>query len=201
VLRSSGSLALAFSRLDTAEHYFLRAIELDPLSAAGYHYLGLVYQMGGRLDEAERALRRALEILPQRTTTLAVLSLTLLALGRGEAALAAAALEPEGVYRLFAQAIIYHALGHHADSDAAILELSERYADGGAYQIAEAHAARGEVDRAFEWLERAHATRDSGLTLMKSDLHLRSLRDDPRYDLMLKRIGLEEGVPGRDPHP
>jgi hypothetical protein len=41
------------------------------------------------------------------------------------------------VYRLFAQAIIYHALGHHADSDAAILELSERYADGGAYQIVE----------------------------------------------------------------
>jgi hypothetical protein len=100
--------------------------------------------------------------------------------------------EPEEAYRLFALAIIHHAQGRGAESDAALRDLSEKHAEGAAFQVAEVHGARGELDRAIEWLERAYAQRDSGLAFMKTDPNLRSLHGDPRWGALLKRVGLAE---------
>jgi hypothetical protein len=61
-----------------------------------------------------------------------------------------------------------------------------------AYQIAEVHAARGEANPAFEWLERAYAQRDSGIAWSKVDPHLRSLRTDPRWEVFLRKMGLAD---------
>jgi serine/threonine-protein kinase len=58
------------------------------------------------------------------------------------------------------------------------------------YQIAEIHAFRGEKERAFEWLERGLAVQDSGMRYTKRDPLLRSLRDDPRYAALLRRLNL-----------
>src|SRR5213592_3248551 len=55
-----------------------------------------------------------------------------------------------------------HSLGRAAESDAALTKMIDDGAAAG-YQIAEACAWRGEVDRAFEWLENAYAARDPGL--------------------------------------
>jgi hypothetical protein len=49
----------------------------------------------------------------------------------------------------------------------------------------------GEVDRAFEWLERAYSQRDPGLTEMKVSSRFRSLHSDPRWGAFLKKMGLE----------
>jgi hypothetical protein len=98
--------------------------------------------------------------------------------------------EPDEIYRLWALATIYNALGRREQSDKALHELIERGAADAAFQIAELHAARGEADAAFEWLERAYAQRDTGLTLIKSRLRLRSLHSDPRWESFLKKIGL-----------
>ena len=54
-------------------------------------------------------------------------------------------------------------------------------AQGAAYQIAEAYAWRGEKDKAFEWLERSYRQRDGGLSAIKYDPLLASIRGDPRY--------------------
>ena len=72
-----------------------------------------------------------------------------------------------------------------------LLELSEKYASDSASQIAEVHAARGEVDRAFEWLDRAYAQRDPGLAGMKVSAQFRSLRGDPRWGALVKMMGFE----------
>jgi hypothetical protein len=56
--------------------------------------------------------------------------------------------------------------------------------------IAEVYAYRGEADRAFEWLERAHAQRDGGLAETKGDPLLKSLERDPRYAAFLKKMRL-----------
>ena len=85
---------------------------------------------------------------------------------------------------------MHHALGHTAESDAAREELIQKCAEHGAYQIAEAHAARGEVDPAFEWLERASAQRD--FMAMNRSRYLRPLRSDPRWGPLLKNVGLYE---------
>ena len=98
--------------------------------------------------------------------------------------------EPEPVYRLQGQALAYHALGRKKEADAALAELIAKYQADGAFQIAEVYAVRGEADRAFEWLERAYAQRDVGLTSMKGDPLLKSLERDPRYVAFLKKMRL-----------
>jgi hypothetical protein len=57
---------------------------------------------------------------------------------------------------------------------------------------------RGEADRAFEWLERAYAQRDGGLTEMKGNPLLKNLERDPRYAAFLKKMRLPTCVPGRN---
>jgi hypothetical protein len=60
----------------------------------------------------------------------------------------------------------------------------------GPFQVAQAHAMRGEVDQAFEWLERSYAERDPGLTEMKCTPCLRPLHGDPRWGEFLRRLWL-----------
>ena len=76
---------------------------------------------------------------------------------------------------------MHHALGNRVASDAALKKLRKEDPVGIAYQFAEIHAYRGEIDLAFEWLERAEATNDSGLTDAITNPLMRSLHDDPRW--------------------
>ena len=50
--------------------------------------------------------------------------------------------------------------------------------------------SRREADRAFEWLDRAYAQRDGGLTYLTASPLLTSLRGDPRYTALLKKMRL-----------
>jgi tetratricopeptide (TPR) repeat protein len=145
-----------------------------------------------RFAEAEAAFRKTLELAPQRVVTRGYLSMTLLAQGRSEEALAEAKREPEEQFRLWTLAVLHHALGHRAESDAALHDLIATHATEAAVQIADAYATRGEVDRAFEWLERAHAQRDGGLVELKVCPHFRSLHGDPRWGAFLTKMGFDE---------
>jgi hypothetical protein len=78
-------------------------------------------------------------------------------------------------------ALAQHSLGHARETQQAMDEMTGTMASQGAFQIAEVHAWRGEKDQAFIWLERAYAQRDAGLTSIKWDATLASLRTDPRY--------------------
>ena len=57
-------------------------------------------------------------------------------------------------------------------------------------QIAEIYAVLGEADRAFFWLEKGFQERASRLTNMNIDPQFDSIRSDPRYADLLRRIGL-----------
>jgi hypothetical protein len=89
-------------------------------------------------------------------------------------------------------ALAHHALGQRADSDAALAELMKLDPVGIAYQLAEVHAYRGEIDSAFEWLERSAETHDSGLTNARVDPLLRNLHADPRWGAFLSRNSLAD---------
>ena len=56
--------------------------------------------------------------------------------------------------------------------------------------IALIHAALGEPDQAFAWLERAYQRRAWDLIQLKVDVRFDSLRDDSRFAALLTRIGL-----------
>jgi tetratricopeptide (TPR) repeat protein len=191
VLRRAGVLGMTEGRLEDTIDLYRRALEQDPLSAGTYHNLAMVLHAAGRLDEAEAACRKGLELTPQRTATRARLALVLLALGRNGEAAKAVADEPDEAFRLWALTIMQHVLGCAEQSEHALRDLIEAYADDSAYQIAEACGARGEADAAFRWLERAYAQRDGGLLDLKTSPYFRSLHADPRWDAFLKKMGFE----------
>ncbi|HEY7379515.1 MAG TPA: tetratricopeptide repeat protein [Steroidobacteraceae bacterium] len=192
VLRQVGRLAASLGRLDEAIGLYRRAIEQDPLSAAAYASLGLALDEADRLAEAEQAYRKALELAPQRTLVHAGLGLNLLAQGRGDEALDEAQREPELWRRLWALTIIHHASGRGGEADAALDELIAKHAEDAAFQIAIVYATRGEMDFAFEWLERAYLQRDTGLSQMKPSQLLRPLHADPRWNALLRKMGLAD---------
>lgn len=192
VVRAAGLLAFCLGRFDQAIELCRRAVEQDPLSVSSYAYLGRAFRGAGQLEEAEGAFRKGLEMSPESTATHLLLAMVLDAQGRREEALAEILQERADWARLYGLAIIHQTGDRPAESDAALRELTEKCGTSAAYQVAGAHAARGEVDAAFEWLERAYELRDSGVALTKVEPLLRPLHSDPRWRPFLRKVGLED---------
>ena len=76
-------------------------------------------------------------------------------------------------------------------SDAALQRLIDEYGPAVSFQIAAAHAWRGEVDAAFDWLERAYRERDPGLGESVAYPLLRALHVDPRWPALMRKKGFE----------
>jgi len=167
-----------------------RAIALDPLNVHAHRYLGLFSLFAGYLEQAEAAVKDALELSPLGGITNACLGDVYLELGRFPEALAAFEKEPHEGFRLLGLAAAYHALGRKAQSSAALEQLGELPMH--AYLNAQANAECGNIDLAFEWLERAHKQRNAGLSQMKFQPSLRSLHGDPRWPLFMKKMGLDD---------
>jgi TolB-like protein/cytochrome c-type biogenesis protein CcmH/NrfG len=189
VLDGAAMLAYKLGRLDEALTLGRRVLVQDPLSAAFWHNLGLTCHAAGLLDESEKAFRRALELAPQRFVTAALLALVLLDKGRVDDASEQAMHEPDEFWKTWSLAIVQNATGQKAGSDALLRKLTEEYSDGNAFQIAEVHSMRGEIDAAFDWLERAYTEHDSGVTHAKVDPRFLPLHDDPRWPEILKKFG------------
>ena len=60
------------------------------------------------------------------------------------------------------------------------------------YQIAQYYADLAEKDHAFEWLNTAFQEHDTFLTALRTDCILDSLRSDPRYAELVRKIGLPQ---------
>ena len=190
-LRHAAGLAFRLGRLDEAIALWGHAIEQDPLNATAYHSLGITLDAADRLAEAEQAYRKALELAPQRHGAHAFLGLNLLAQGRSDEALEEALREPES-WRFYALAIVHRAAGRGAEADAALNELIARHAADAAFQIAVVYAAGGDMDIAFQWLERAYIQRDPGLSDLKGISLLRPLHADPRWSALLRKMRLTD---------
>ncbi len=162
---------------------------LDPLNVSAHRDHGFHATYAGRLDEATAALRRALELQPEADIIHQLLSLVYLEQSRPEAALAEMVREPSLIFRLFGLALAHHARKRPEESDEALAELI-KMGPGGAYQIASVYAFRAEVDKAFEWLDRAYAQRDTGMPWLKNDPIFRNLKGDPRWGALLDKMGL-----------
>jgi tetratricopeptide (TPR) repeat protein len=63
-----------------------------------------------------------------------------------------------------------------------------------AYDIAAVYVGLGESAQAFEWLSKALEERSGFLIYIKCDRRFDGLRSDPRYEALLKRIGLPLGA-------
>jgi tetratricopeptide (TPR) repeat protein len=191
VLDGASVLAYKLGRLDEALKLSRQVLVHDPLSAAFWHNLGLACHAAGRLAESEKAFRRALDLAPQRIVSAALLALVLLDEGRTDQALAEAAKEPDEFWRQWSLSIIYTVCGRSDKADEALRTLTEKYSEGNAYQIAEVYSMRGELDDAFEWMDKALYEKDPGVTHSMVNPRFRSLHRDPRWSTFLKKVGFD----------
>ncbi|HSE40276.1 MAG TPA: protein kinase [Acidobacteriota bacterium] len=189
-VRGAAVLAFTLGRLDEAIELDYRATRLDPLSIPSYSNLGLHCYYAGRLNEASAALHKVLELGPDSPLVHNTLGRIHLSNSNPQLALENMERETDPVWRLFGLALAYHALGRQKDADDSLRKFIESYHDTMAYQIAEIFAFRDEVDQAFEWLNRAYELRDGGLADLKGDPLLKNLYKDPRYNILLRKMGL-----------
>jgi TolB-like protein/Flp pilus assembly protein TadD len=192
VLKARAGLAGILGRDDEAIELLQKAVALDPLGTSTLHALGARYLRVGRLDEAETLLRAAIDLNPKAGLVHSKLSSVRLKQGRPDEALIEASLEPHPVLRLADRVMALHALGQAAEAEAALSELIANHAEIAAFDIALVCAQRGDVDRAFEWLERGYIQRDSGMPLLASPGLFGTLHGDPRWGPLLRKVGLAD---------
>lgn len=190
ILTRLANVAVRIARLEDALRYCGLALRSDPLSPLVHAVHGNTSYYAGRLDEAESLRRRVLELSPGWLSGHYNLGKILLARNDFTAALDEMQREPSEFWRLTGLALVNHSLGRTADSDAALKQLVEMQSSGSAYQLAQIHAYRGEIDAGFEWLERAGVTNDSGMMFARVDPLLANLRADSRWDRLLARYRL-----------
>jgi TolB-like protein/DNA-binding winged helix-turn-helix (wHTH) protein len=185
-------LAQSGFRWDESARLLSASLVLDPLNAAWRETLGNIRYREGRLSEAEAELRKVLELSPTYGGAHFYLGQILLAEGKREVALEEMPQEAPESGRDTGLAIIYHAIGRKGDSDAALARLTADRASDAAYEIAEAHAFRGEIDEAFAWLNRAYQQKDVELFTIKGDPLLKTLEPDTRYKAFMRKMNLSK---------
>src|SRR5258708_4401253 len=190
ILRVRANLSWVLGNLDQAINLREQAVALDPLRADSFLDLGYLLYLAGRYDKAQAELRKALDLSPQAPFAHFTLGLILISEGKPKEALAEIEKEPSEWAKLTTEVLVYHALGREQDSNAVLVELIAKHHTDSAFQIAQEYAFRGESDKSFEWLERAYQQRDPGLTTIKTDPLLKTLRHDQRFLLLLTRMRL-----------
>ena len=189
VLQDSSNFLVKLGRLDEAIAIKEYLVTRDPLNVISHQSLAGVYSLVGRLDEAIASYRTALLLAPSSSRTHWHLGNALLRKGENEAALKAFQLEPIEVNRLLGLVMAYHALGQTAESDAELAASMEKYEREFASSIAMVLAYRGEVDRAFAWLDKTVQYNGGGLTWVHLAPEFADLHDDPRWLPFLESIG------------
>jgi tetratricopeptide (TPR) repeat protein len=189
-VRAAAASAAFLGRFEKGLQLARRAVDLDPLNADSWYYLGETEFFMGQLDEADGDLKKALQLSPDAWFSHVMLSEIYIIQGRPQDALPEIELVRSDWVRAFLYPMAYYALGRKKESDAALSELIAKYHASFAFQIALVYAFRNQSDEAFEWLNRAYAQRDSGLIGTKVDPLLKSLHNDPRFAPFLKKLNL-----------
>jgi len=174
------------------------AVQLDPLSIIINCDLGQVLYYAREYDRAIEQLGRTLEMEPGFSISHYFLAFAYLQRRNHTGALQAAQKAlvlsgGEGPLNV-AQLGLVHAFAGNADeARAALATLSElsdkRYVSP--FSVALVHMGLGQIDEAFEWLNKAHEARDHWLETLKVHPVLDTLRMDPQYEGLLAKMQLE----------
>jgi TolB-like protein/tetratricopeptide (TPR) repeat protein len=161
----------------------------DPASARVHYRLGDLLQRARDFDGAIASERVALALSPQYNGAHNIISISLLAKGDAAGALVEAEAESSETWRAISVTAAYYAVGRKVESDAALSALIAKLEKDASYNIAYSYAFRGEVDRAFEWLDKAVQYKDGGLSEIVYEQFFDKMRSDPRWLPFLRKIG------------
>ena len=187
---SLGKILATTGQVQEAIALTRRALGANPLRANWYSWLATYLSGDHRLDEAEQAIRKAIELQPTATGYHEELAIILIQRGEARAALQAAQQEPAGVWRDVALALARQVGPDRGAADAALKRLIQTDGQGAPYQIAEVYALRGDANATFRWLNRAWTDRDPGISYLLYDPLILRYDTDPRFAAFCRKVGL-----------
>jgi serine/threonine-protein kinase len=172
--------------------------KLDPLSPFAHVSLGWAYYFAREYDKAIEECRNALEIEGNSTFAHRILGFAYLQQGKFDDALAALKRAVEfssgGLAFEAHLGYAYALAGKKTEARRVLQDLEkiagERYVSS--YYFAVIYLGLGEIDRTFEWLEKAFEERSGFLPFLNVEPMLDSARSDSRFTDLLRRIGLPQ---------
>jgi len=192
ILRLASELATTMGHADEALALAQKSVANDPLDARGFSRIAGAQVGQNNLSGAEAHFREAIELNPTAAGIHYQLASVLVARGDAARALDEAGREPDEAFQQASLALAFDALGRKGEADRALNVLQNKYASRSAYQIVEILAMRGDLNGAFEWLDRAYRQHDVGLVKMISNPLLKSLRGDMRFAAIVHKAKLPE---------
>lgn len=149
---------------DQAIEHFRRGLELDPNFFWGYLWIGQAYIEKRMYNEAIAEIEKAIALSADNTRTIATLGYA------------------------------YGVSGKRGEAQKVLDQLKQRSEQSyvSPYFIALVYTGLGDKDQAFEWLEKAYNERHPYLAFFKVEPVFDTLRSDPRFADLLRRIGLSQ---------
>jgi tetratricopeptide (TPR) repeat protein len=176
-------------RFEEAREAIERAASLDPMNARIYRSVGGVAYAARRYADSIPPLQRSLNMNPDLNGGWAALGSSQLLLGQVAQARKSFESERSSLFGPVGIAIIAHREGRLEDARRALDEMIGKNGDNSLYQQAQVYAQWGEHAKAIDALNKARASRDSGLGLMLNDPLLDPVRKDPEFTRLLKELG------------
>jgi serine/threonine protein kinase/tetratricopeptide (TPR) repeat protein len=187
----------AKGRLDEALEEIKRALQLDPLSLIINMALGEIFYCKREYDQAIQQYSKTLELDPNFAVGRQGLGECYRQKGMFEEAIAefqkARILYGNSPYGLGDLGNAYALSGEKTKAVEVLTNLKELSEQGYSlnYDIAFIYCGLGDKEKAFEWLEKAYKEKEEGMEYLKVDPAWESLRSDPRFKSLLKRLNLE----------
>ena len=187
---------MAMGRFDEALSEGRVAVDLDPGSVSIRRSLGWLQYYSRQHEAALENLRKALTMDPTAEETHRLLGLVYLQQGRYDDSAAAFR---EAIANSNSAVLAFAGLGHVAsrrgrqdEARRVLAELEERARERYVSPVAMVglQVALGQIDEAFEGLERAHAERRGWLAYLRIEPMLEPVRGDIRFQRLLERMRL-----------
>ncbi|PYJ25020.1 MAG: hypothetical protein DME91_06070 [Verrucomicrobia bacterium] len=183
-------------RFDEAIAKTKKAVELDPLNPFFQMSLSFYQYWARQYDNAIAQARKTLEMDPNSTIARVLLGLSFLKKGDTGGAIAelqkTKAPDPGAWYQGFL-GYAYAVSGDRAKAEQALRELEElakrQYVSPTAFVTI--YLGLGEKEKALDSLEKAYEEQDSACWYLKIDQIYDSVRNEPRFQAILKKVGLE----------
>ena len=189
-------LLIWLGRFDEALKQIRMAIA-DDVSAGGFHDVAaLAYYYDRQFTKALAELDQVDQLVAYNSWGQQTRAHTYMALKRTDEALA--------IYRrilqerpqfIYAHAFLFYAAtvaNQRLPSDPTLQYLLDHSSEPrGAYGVALAYTALGDKTKALDWLDKAYERREWDMREIKPDFRLDSLRTEPRFRELLKKMNLE----------
>ena len=185
------SILTARGKFAEAESELLKLQESDPLSMGVQFTLSELYLYWRKPDEAIRTAKLVQDLGDSESIPYRLFAKAYLQKGDLEQVRKLLEKKPDNYESLRVIWLIKTGKSAEAKADISKLETSETGRTS-PFVIAFLYAELGDKDAAFSWLEKSYAMRQSDLISLKVEPALDSLRDDPRYHDLMRRVHLEE---------